>query len=208
MPFDLTIFDYDGVLVDSLDEVISASRTYCRSMGHSCMLTRKMVSTLEPMTYAQLARSIGLPPDRIEPFSEFVFTRLQQQNMAVPFYPGIESLLRELRSPNIAIISGNSREVIIAKLATRSLENQITRIWGAYQPGDKAKKIRQACASFGADPIRTCMIGDSVSDIRYAKKAGVQSIAVTWGWQSRDILSEENPDHIVKSVSELKALLT
>ncbi len=51
------------------------------------------------------------------------------------------------------------------------------------------------------------MIGDSVSDIQYAQKAGVQSIAATWGWQSRDTLSRENPDYIVESVSELMALL-
>ncbi|MEN8243640.1 MAG: HAD-IA family hydrolase [Thermodesulfobacteriota bacterium] len=207
MPFDLTIFDYDGVLVDSLEEVIKASREVCRSMGHGCMLTREIVSTLEPMTYTQLARTIGLPPDRLEPFSEFVFTRLQQQNTAMPFYPGIESLLRELAAPNIAIISGNSREVISAKLAAHALDKQVASIFGAYEPGDKTDKIGRACAQFGADPARTCMIGDSVSDIQYAKKAGVQSIAVTWGWQSRDALEGEKPDYIVEEVSELAALL-
>ena len=51
------------------------------------------------------------------------------------------------------------------------------------------------------------MIGDSVSDIQYAKKAGVVSIAVTWGWQSRDVLANEKPDHIVESVDELTTLL-
>jgi len=53
----------------------------------------------------------------------------------------------------------------------------------------------------------SCMIGDSVSDIRYAKRAGVQSIAATWGWQSQDKLVKENPDFIVTSVQELAALI-
>jgi phosphoglycolate phosphatase len=51
------------------------------------------------------------------------------------------------------------------------------------------------------------MIGDSASDIRYAKRAGVQSIAATWGWQQRDRLVKENPDFIVDSVHELAILL-
>lgn len=207
MPFDLIIFDYDGVLVDSLEGVINAGQDYCLSIGHGHTLTKEIVTTLKPMTYDQLARSMGLPFDQIEPFSEFVFKRLQQADASIPFFPGIKSMLRNLSVTNIVIISGNSREVIDAKLAVHALDNRVARIFGAYEPGDKAEKIRQACAHFDADPARTCMIGDSVSDIQYAQKAGVQSIAVTWGWQSRDTLSRENPDYIVESVSELAALL-
>ena len=51
------------------------------------------------------------------------------------------------------------------------------------------------------------MVGDSVSDIRSAKRAGVQAIAATWGWQSRNLLARETPDFIVNSVQELAALL-
>ena len=207
MPFELTIFDYDGVLVDSMEGVISAGQDYCRSIGHRCMLNKEMVATLNPMTYDQLARSIGLSSDQIEPFSEFVFKRLQQTDASMPFFPGVKSMLRRLTFTNIAIISGNSREVIAAKLAATALDERVTHIFGAYEPGNKADKIRQVCAYVDADPAHTCMIGDSVSDIQYAKKAGVQSIAVTWGWQSRDVLANEKPDHIVKSVDELTALL-
>jgi len=46
------------------------------------------------------------------------------------------------------------------------------------------------------------MVGNSVSDIRSAKRAGVQSIAATWGCQSRKVLARENPDFIVNSVQE------
>ena len=49
-PFELTIFDYDGVLVDSMEGVISAGQDYCRSIGHGCMLNKALVATLNPMT--------------------------------------------------------------------------------------------------------------------------------------------------------------
>lgn len=207
MPFDLNIFDYDGVLVDSLNEVINAGQDYCRSIGHGCMLNKEIVATLEPMTYDQLARSIDLPSNRIEPFSEFVFKRLQQADASTPFFPGIKSLLCQLATANIAIVSGNSREVIATKLGTHALDRYIASVFGAYEPGDKTDKINKARSHVNADAARTCMIGDSVSDIQYAKKAGVVSIAVTWGWQSRDVLANQKPDHIVESVDELTTLL-
>jgi phosphoglycolate phosphatase len=207
MSFDLAIFDYDGVLVDSLDQVIEASREVCRSIGHECMLDKETIASLQPMTYTQLARSIGLPPDRMIAFSKDVFSRLQKADAAMPFFPGIETLLRRRTPETTAIISGNSREVILAKLAAHALDKQVASIFGAYEPGDKADKIRQACAHFNTDPGSSCMIGDSVSDIQYAKKAGVCAVAVTWGWQSRKTLAKEAPDYIVESVGELAALL-
>jgi len=207
MPFDLNIFDYDGVLVDSLDEVVSAGNAFCRSIGHKCIVSKHMVTTLQPMTYDQLARSMGLPDDQIDACSAFVFNKLQQSGAATPFFPDVESLFRHLATKKIVIISGNSRDVIYAKLAAHALDGQVAAIFGAHEPGDKADKIRRACADSDANPDRTCMIGDSMSDIQYAKKAGVQSIAVTWGWQSRDTLAEQQPDYIVESISELITLL-
>ena len=207
MPFDLAIFDYDGVLVDSLDQVLKASEEVCRALGHHRTLDKETIATLQPMTYTQLARSIGMPPDRVEAFSEHIFKKLQQADEAMPFFPGIGTLLSQRSPQNTAIVSGNSREVISAKLTAHALNGHVYCILGAYQTGDKADKIYRACAELGAEPGRTCMIGDSVSDIQYAKKAGVQSVAVTWGWQARNTLANEQPDYIVERVSELSALL-
>ena len=91
MPFDLVIFDYDGVLVDSLDEVINVGQDYYRFIGHGRMLNKEIVTTLEPMTYEELARSIGLSPDQIEPFSAFVFNRLQKADASIPLGPRKQS---------------------------------------------------------------------------------------------------------------------
>jgi phosphoglycolate phosphatase len=136
-----------------------------------------------------------------------VFDRFQGISPAMEFFPGIEALLHRIASKNIAIVSGNAKNVISAKLAAHDLAQKITCIFGALEPGDKAEKIIKVCSHFGVDVGLSCMVGDSVSDIRYAKRAGVQSIAVTWGWQSRDKLIKEHPDYIVNSVRELAVLI-
>lgn len=207
MSFALIIFDYDGVLVDSLSNAVSFGEEFCHSIAHERVPTIATIRSLEIMTYSELARSIGLPPDQVERFCAYVFERFQNIGPSMPFFPEIESLLHRIESENIAIVSGNARHVISAKLAAHGLAEKITCIFGAYESGDKAEKIRNACRHFRADTGRSCMIGDSVSDIRCAKLAGVQSIAATWGWQLRDHLAKENPDFIVNSVRELDILL-
>jgi phosphoglycolate phosphatase len=207
MPFALIIFDYDGVLIDSLDVAISAGQEFCRFVSHDRVPTKETIGALEIMTYQEIARSVGLPHGQAERFSSHVFERFQAVGPSLVFFPGIEALLHRIASKNIAIVSGNAKRVIYAKLAAHKLADKIICIFGAYEPGDKAEKIRSACNHFGVKAGLSCMIGDSASDIRFAKRAGAQAIAATWGWQSRNMLVKEEPDFIVNTVQELAVLL-
>ena len=207
MSFALIIFDYDGVLIDSLDNAISVGAEFCRSISHNHTPTRETIEALDIATYDELARSIGLSNAQVERFCAYVFERFQAISPAMTFFPEMEALLHRIASKNIAIVSGNSKNVISAKLETYELADKITCIFGALEPGNKTEKILNACRRFEVDVGLSCMIGDSVSDIRYAKRAGVQSIAVTWGWQSRHRLVQEDPDFIVNRVQELASLI-
>jgi phosphoglycolate phosphatase len=207
MPFSLIIFDYDGVLIDSLSDAISAGEEFCHSISHDPLPIEETIRSLENVTFPEIARSMGLSPEQAERFAAHVFERFQDIGPSMAFFPEIEWLLHRIASKKIAIVSGNARHVISAKLSAHGLAEKITCIFGALEPGDKAAKIRNVCNHFGVDPGLSCMIGDSVGDIRYAKRADVQSIAVTWGWQRRDKLAKENPDFIVNSVHELSILL-
>ncbi len=207
MPFSLIIFDYDGVLIDSLDDAISAGAEFCRSLSHDRVPTKETIEALDIVTYDEMARAVGLSPEQAERFSAHVFERFQAISPTMSFFPEIESLLHRIALKNTAIVSGNAKNVISAKLAVHDLAEKITCIFGALEPGDKAEKILNVCSHFGVDAGSSCMIGDSVSDIRYAKRAGVQSIAATWGWQSWKKLVKADPDFTVNSVQELAALI-
>ena len=199
MSFSLIFFDYDGVLIDSLQDTIAIGEDFCRLVG--------TLETLDIMTYPAIVRSIGLPLVQAERFSSYVFDRLHAIGPSIEFFSEIESLLNRIVSKNVAIVSGNVKSVISAKLEAHQLRANINCILGSLEPGDKAEKMRNACNQFELDVRHCCMVGDSLSDIRYAKRVGVQSIAVTWDWQSRDLLVKEDPDFVVNSVQELAALL-
>jgi pyrophosphatase PpaX len=61
-----------------------------------------------------------------------------------------------------------------------------------------------AATRMGADPGETAYVGDSPFDMRAAKAAGMQAVAVTWGRiHDRSVLEREEPDAIVDSAEEL-----
>jgi HAD superfamily hydrolase (TIGR01509 family) len=57
------------------------------------------------------------------------------------------------------------------------------------------------------DPHEVAYIGDSIIDIRAGKAAGAPTVGVLTGTSPRDILHQEDPDHILESVAELIHLL-
>ena len=50
-------------------------------------------------------------------------------------------------------------------------------------------------------------VGDMTHDIEAGKEAGVKTVALTWGYQSKEILEKHNPDYIIANISELDKLL-
>jgi len=50
-------------------------------------------------------------------------------------------------------------------------------------------------------------VGDETRDIEAAKAAGFQSVAVTWGYNSKKVLENARPDFIVEDFSALESLL-
>lgn len=48
---------------------------------------------------------------------------------------------------------------------------------------------------------------DEIRDIEATKKSGIKSIAVTWGYNTKDALIKENPDFLVDTPDELRGII-
>jgi phosphoglycolate phosphatase len=61
-------------------------------------------------------------------------------------------------------------------------------------------------SAFQVDKDRTYYIGDTTGDIREAKMAGIRTVAVTWGWHSRERLAKLQPDYLIDNPSDLLSI--
>ncbi len=71
----------------------------------------------------------------------------------------------------------------------------------------KAKKLNGLLKEKKINPQSVFYVGDETRDITAAKEAGVKAIAVTWGFNGKEILKEQSPDYLVGNPEELIALL-
>jgi phosphoglycolate phosphatase len=202
----LIIFDFDGVLADTLNDLIQFGQDVCDELGISHVVKKEDLSNLEIMSFATFGRACEVPEDLIDEFVRRCLKRFAEKKSAPAIFNGMSAIVRKLAVHNtIAIISTNSSQNVKAFLSKHGLNGYIHAVYGIDIPGTKAQKISIARKQFPADTMRepVFMVGDSLSDMRAAKEASVTSIAVTWGHQSLEHLQRGNPDHVVRFPQEL-----
>ncbi|RLC32864.1 MAG: hypothetical protein DRH32_02230 [Deltaproteobacteria bacterium] len=205
----LVIFDYDGVIVDSIDAVTAIAARACREIGHSRFPHRADIQALENIAFEDLGRKIGISEADLPRFGDHVFALLQKNGKTPDIFPGMDRVIRTLAGNHyLAIVTKNIKPAVEKVLAAHGLAGKISLILGIEEPGSKADKIKKAMQIFNRGPDLTCMIGDAVSDIRQARQAGVRSIAVTWGYHTREKLAHEGPDIMVSEPHDITAVIS
>lgn len=84
------------------------------------------------------------------------------------------------------------------------------RVYGADLDGsldDKADIIVKIIAEQGIDPARTVMIGDRMHDIHAARRHGIATVGVAWGYGGIAELTEAGATAICRSPEDLPALV-
>ena len=198
------LFDFDGVLGDTLDDLLKFSQEICDELGVQHQVVRKDVSTLAAMSFANLGRQIEVPEALVEEFVRRSLEKVANKKSPARIFEDLTEVVRDLSTRHVlGIVTTNSSQNVKAFLVEHGLEDCIRAIYGVDLPGTKAEKISQARSQFAVYGEAVFMIGDSASDIRSASEASARSIGVSWGHQSIEMLVRAGADYIVYSPEEL-----
>lgn len=206
----LIIFDFDGVLADTFDDLIQSGQEVCNELGVKHAVKKEDLSDLEVMSFATFGRACEVPEHLVDRFVQRCLERLAANDSPPAIFTGLSSIVRQLSLRNtIVIITTNSSQNVHAFLVEHGLSECVHAVYGVDIPGSKAQKISSAMERFlpGTNSEAVFMIGDSLSDVRAAKEASVTSVAVTWGHQSLEHLLRGNPDFVVNFPHELTEII-
>ena len=202
-------FDYDGVLVDSFEQLLGAFQRTAADTGLGRPPTRNDFETIEDLHAAGLATLLGVPESDIDRYTRRTHALLEADGYEPAMFPGIAEILGILSERHtIVIVTSNYEHLVRQGLARNGVDECVSLVLDARQPGTKGEKIHHALKRFRVPSHEAFMIGDTRGDIRHGKAAGVRTAGVTWGYQSRGTLAKEAPDYIVDSPGELLRVLT
>ncbi len=194
----LLIFDYDGTLVDSLDYNLTVVARVCRQIDHFRFPTAQDVENLENVSFEDIAKEIDLPENKISQLTRGVGDALKRDPGDLQPFAGIVKLVHALHAAgaHLAIITTNFIDAILPFLTKTNMAHCFNDILDNDMPGAKADKIKGLARRLKIADAHVFMIGDAASDIRQGQTAGVHTIGVTWGYQSRAKIVTAAPDAI------------
>lgn len=207
-------FDLDGTLTDPGEGITNSVAFALKKFG------------IEKNDKAQLYSFIG--PPLIDSFVKYYNFSQEQSKKAVEYYreyysekgifenvlyDGIPFLLKKLKSDGKTIVLATSKPDKFAEqiLNHFGISDYFSFIAGATMDETRTKKdevIKYALESLSiTDTSNVIMVGDRKYDIDGAKKFGIKTVAVGYGYGSEEELTNSKPDFFAGTVEQLTELL-
>jgi len=200
----LILFDFDGVIADSMDAYFGAFAEVCTEMGYRRLNSREaFLKLFEGNPIRQLLWA-GFPIFRLRRVLNRFKPRLLEVNKLVRPFEGITEVVSTLaRRFPVFVITSNVAEIVSAFLKRHGIMG-VAGVIGSETHTSKVKKIRRMLREY--PKYQAYYVSDTKGDLLEARRAGAIPIAVAWGWHSLKKLAEGRPALVVSSPEELRSL--
>lgn len=204
------IFDLDGTLLSTLDDLAASTNYALRSNGmpeHSVDDVRRFVGN-----GVRLLMERAVPGGAANPKFDAAFTAFKQHYLehsldSTKPYPGVLAMLAELkaRGKRMAVVS-NKFYAATQELCRHFFGDSIEVAIGERE-GIRKKPapdtVEEALRQLGVGKEGAVYVGDSDVDVATARNSGLPCISVLWGFRDKDFLIEHGAETFISSPAEL-----
>ncbi len=213
--FRCVIFDLDGTLLDTLEDLADAGNYTCRLKGwpeHPVDAYKYFVGNGIPKLVERFTPEMFRTPQELKGALEiFVpYYDAHKEDKTVP-YEGIPKALARLKAAGVKMaVLTNKAHPLAKDVVERYFPGVFSFVQGAL-PDCPTKPdptlLHRLMERMGAEMGETLFVGDSNVDVRTAKNGGLPCCGVLWGFRTREELQAEGADHIVASPDQLAELI-
>lgn len=211
---DAVLFDLDGTLMDTDDQMVEGLAVWLRPMGWSSLhgAARWLVMAAEGPTNRLLTLLDILGLDGLLLDLQGWVRRVR--GVPTPDYrlmEGADAVLAELKPRyRLGVVTTRGQEDTEAFLDQHGLRDMfdvvVTRET-SWRLKPHPEPIREAAHRLGVRPERCVMVGDTTVDVKGARRAGAKAVAVLCGFGERDELEEAGADVVLEGISDLMSVL-
>jgi len=217
MKYRCVIFDCDGTLVDTLEDIASAMNLALVEHGFPVVPLEKYrdivgwgIIRLAELAMPQEART----KENIRRISNYARRLMEEQPLAESLskpYTGIPELLAELHGRKIktAVLSNKPDTVLqrlMVELFPQHAFNSVYGLRPGLAPKPDPASVWELLADIGVNPHEAVLMGDSEIDMKTARNAGCYPLGVSWGFRSNATLEAAGAARIIDKPSELFTL--
>jgi phosphoglycolate phosphatase len=205
------VFDYDGVLVDSVHTGFEAYKRIAQRLQLVPYGSITDFKKDHARPYAEVFADWGIKGSQIDVAGQIFYKTVEELQHTVGFLPSIEKIIRKLSQRfRLGIVSGNKRSIIEKHLKNSPIYNCFETIIGSEDVrGIKPSPdgLHLCMKRFGLQKDEIYFVGDMVSDVMQGRNAGVQTVIIHgYSWNLKENLEENNPDILIEKPEELLTL--
>jgi len=214
MNFTTVIFDLDGTLLDTLEDLAAAANQALVMHGFSPRPASDYRLLVGAGARNLMTRAADHASDEQIDSLLSAFSQAYDRNWAdrtCP-YDGILELLKKLRAEGcrLAVVSNKpdvfTRQIIRRYFADDLFDAVAGKMDGWPLKPDPALTL-EICRQIGADLSSTALVGDSGSDMKTAVNAGLLPVGVLWGFRDSAELLAGGARHLASDPSDLYNIL-
>ena len=211
--FDYLFFDLDGTLTDPALGITNSFKHALKYFGIEIPSYETLCSFIGPPLPDTFKTQFGFDETKaaegVKKYREYFGTTGLLENSV---YPGIPELLEELTlaGKKLVVATSKPEEYSVRIIEHFGLSRYFENVCGSLMNETRSKKDEVIAYAIErnhiSDKSKILMIGDRKHDILGAKKIGLKSCGVLFGYGSREELETAGADFIAADIAELKAL--
>ncbi len=214
MKYKITVFDMDGTILNTLDDLKDSLNFTLDHFGYPKRTLEEVRRFVGNGIMKLIERGVpdGTSEEKIkEAYSFFIKHYSAHCADKTEPYSGITELLKKLRADGIktAVVS-NKADSAVNELCDKYFKGLFDISIGERE-GVRRKpapdSVNEVLKQLGLSREEAVYIGDSDVDVETAKNADMVCIGVEWGFRDRELLIEKGADYIVSNTEELYKLL-
>jgi HAD superfamily hydrolase (TIGR01549 family) len=202
------VFDFDGTLADTFDALVMITNRLALEFGYP-PTTPEELPKLRNLSSREIIRQSGVSLFKIPFFLKKIREYLHQEILNLKTIPGIKEALVQLKHEGycLGILTSNSEENVKLFLTKHGMQDLFTFIYSETSLFSKDKSLQKLMKKNNLSSEEIIYVGDETRDIEASKKIHIKAIAVTWGFNSGEVLAKHNPDFLIQQPSELIEVL-
>lgn len=202
------IFDFDGTLADTFDALVMISNRLALEFGYP-PTTPEKIPQLRNLSSREIIKKSGISLFKMPFLLRKVREYLHQEILNLKTIPGIQDALVQLNHEGycLGILTSNSEENVKLFLKKHGMQDLFSFIYSENSLFSKDKSLFKLMKKNNFSSEEIIYVGDETRDIEASKKIQIKVIAVTWGFNSGEVLTKHNPDFLIEQPSELIEVL-
>jgi len=210
MSYKCVCFDFDGTLADTEQKAFDIYNEMAEKYKYK-KITHEELMKIKELTIPEIMEIIDIPFYKVPRVLRDGKKRMKEENEKIQAFKEEADLYNfvvqaDALTDSLGIVTSNTKRTVHVFLENYKIDDYFKFVICSSLTS-KEKKLKKMCRKLKIQPQEMLYVGDETRDIIASHKAGVDVVAVDWGYNTQAALAKCHPEYEVNSLEEIICII-